>query len=102
MSMLTEAVHGDAGAPPDVRRTRRTANPWVAFVRRRIIGLVVILVLLATVTFSLVRLIPGDPGIIIGGTASTREDQLAIDHRLGVDQPFLTQYWHYWRDLFHG
>jgi peptide/nickel transport system permease protein len=102
MSMLTEAVHGDAGAPPDTRRARRTTNPWVAFVRRRIIGLVVILILLATVTFSLVRLIPGDPGIIIGGTASTREDQLAIDHRLGVDQPFLTQYWHYWRDLFHG
>jgi peptide/nickel transport system permease protein len=63
---------------------------------------VVILILLATLTFSLVRLIPGDPGIIIGGTASSRADQLSIDHRLGVDQPFWTQYWHYWRDLLHG
>jgi peptide/nickel transport system permease protein len=102
MSAMTEVSYSDGGAPSDRLRASRAANPWVAFVRRRIISVVVILLLLATVTFSLVRLIPGDPGVIIGGTASTRAEQLAIDHRLGVDRPFATQYWTYWNNLLHG
>jgi peptide/nickel transport system permease protein len=79
-----------------------TSHPWTRFLLRRLISIVVILVLLSTVVFSLVRLIPGDPGAIIGGTATTRAGQKLIDHQLGLDQSLLTQYGHYWRDLFHG
>jgi peptide/nickel transport system permease protein len=102
MSAMTEVSYSDGAAPSEPLRARRATNPWVAFVRRRIISVVVILLLLATVTFSLVRLIPGDPGVIIGGTASTRAEQMSIDHRLGVDRPLLSQYWTYWHDLLHG
>jgi peptide/nickel transport system permease protein len=72
------------------------------FARRRIVSVIVILVLLVTVVFAIVRLIPGDPGVRIGGTQSTRAEQIAINHRLGVDRPLVTQYVDYWSDLLHG
>jgi peptide/nickel transport system permease protein len=99
---LTTATLVPEGRTEAGRVAGLLASPWLTFLRRRIISVVVILILLATVTFSLVRLIPGDPGIIIGGTSSTRAEQMAIDHRLGLDQSFLTQYGHYWSNLFHG
>jgi peptide/nickel transport system permease protein len=105
MAMTTVAIEPPApGDDPLSERRMASAlsSPWIAFVRRRIISVVVILILLVTVVFSLVRLLPGDPGVIIGGTSSSAADQKAIDHQLGVDQPFLTQYGHYWSDLFHG
>ena len=64
--------------------------------------MIVILVLLVTVVFAIVRLIPGDPGAVIGGTQSTNEERIAINHRLGVDRPLVEQYVDFWSDLLHG
>lgn len=102
MSTLTEPTHGGPTAPSDGPRARREPNPWFVFARRRIVSVVVILVLLVTAVFAIVRLIPGDPGVIIGGTQSTRAEQIAINHRLGVDRPLLEQYATFWTDLAHG
>jgi peptide/nickel transport system permease protein len=59
---------------------------------RRLVQLVVQVLLVATVVFLLIRLVPGDPArAILGETAS--EDQVAVvRHRLGIDQPIPLQY----------
>jgi len=96
---------GPPGEPGPLAQGRVSAmfsSPWVAFLIRRLASVVVILVLLATVVFALVRLIPGDPGVIIGGTTSTKAQARLIDHQLGLDQSLLSQYAHYWQNLFHG
>jgi len=78
------------------------ASPWTAFLVRRLVSLLVILIALVTVVFSLVRLIPGDPGVIIGGTTSTKAEDQLIDHKLGLDQSLISQYVHFWQNLLHG
>jgi len=61
---------------------------------RRLVQLVIVLLLVTFFTFSLVRLLPGDPTqtIIPFGTDQQRA-QLA--HDLGTDKPFLQQYVNY-------
>jgi peptide/nickel transport system permease protein len=58
---------------------------------RRFVQLAVVLLLVSFFTFSLVRLLPGEPSetIIPFGTDEQRS---ALDHDLGLDKPFLQQY----------
>lgn len=62
------------------------------YLARRLIYLIVQVVLVATLVFLLLRLVPGDPArAILGETAS--EDQVAaVRHTLGLDRPILDQY----------
>lgn len=60
-------------------------------VARRFLQLAAVLLLVSFFTFSLVRLLPGDPAqsIIPFGTDQQRA---ALEHDLGLDKPFLQQY----------
>lgn len=50
--------------------------------------------------FVLIKLAPGDPAVLIGGTSATAEELDAIRRELGLDQPWLTQFGLYvWRLL---
>lgn len=97
---LTLSQEHQAGSESRFRSA--ASSPYIRFVLRRLGSMLIILALLVTVVFAIVRLIPGDPGTIIGGTTSTIEVDRQIDHQLGVDQPLLTQYVHYWGNLAHG
>jgi peptide/nickel transport system permease protein len=82
---------------------RRVAeNSWVRFLLRRFVSLVIVLVVLATASFALVRLIPGDPAEDIAGLHSTPAVLKAIRHQLGIDKPLLTQFADFWTALLHG
>jgi peptide/nickel transport system permease protein len=86
--------------PGPLERVAR--SPWPGFLFRRLIGLVVILLALVVATFSMVRLIPGNPALYIAGIGATQAQIAAINHALGLDQPFLTQLGTYISDLLHG
>ena len=62
------------------------------YISRRLLLLAVQVILVATVVFLLLRLVPGDPArAILGETAS--EEQLArVRSQLGIDRPFHEQY----------
>jgi peptide/nickel transport system permease protein/oligopeptide transport system permease protein len=64
----------------------------LTYVARR--GLVAIPTLLgvATVVFSLLRLLPGDPANLIAGPTATPATVALIRHQLGLDQPLWRQY----------
>lgn len=61
-----------------------------------------LLVLLGVVTliFFVLRLVPGDPVAVIAPTA-TDAARAEIRAQLGLDQPLLTQYLHFLRDILH-
>src|SRR5262249_9189482 len=50
---------------------------------------------ITVVTFSMVHLVPGDPARALAGQRATPQILASIRHRLGIDQPVLTQYWHF-------
>jgi peptide/nickel transport system permease protein len=74
----------------------------VGFLVRRLLSSVVILIALAFATFMLVRLIPGDPALILAGPDATSEQLAKIRHDLGIDLPFGVQLVTYLTDLVHG
>ncbi|MFK5925878.1 MAG: ABC transporter permease subunit [Desulfuromusa sp.] len=54
-------------------------------------------------TFSLIRMIPGDPVELMAGERGVdpiRHAELLA--QMGLDQPLLVQYWHYLSGIFHG
>ncbi|MEY4298459.1 MAG: hypothetical protein RLZZ423_1638 [Cyanobacteriota bacterium] len=58
--------------------------------------------LIASLVFLLLRVAPGDPIDALLGTRAPREAREALRQQLGLDQPLLTQYGHYLNDLLHG
>ena len=62
-------------------------------------GAVPTLALVSLITFGLVRLIPGDPAVVIAGVSATPSDVAQIRSELGLDQPMLTQLWRWYAGL---
>ena len=69
---------------------------------RRISLLAVVLAGLIAVAFLMSVVLPGDPARAAAGRNATAEQVAEVRHRLGLDQPILTQFGHYVSRLFHG
>jgi peptide/nickel transport system permease protein len=55
-----------------------------------------------TVTFLLLRLLPGDPALAVASPNMTPQARQILLHQYGLDQPLLTQYGKYLWQLLHG
>lgn len=67
----------------------------IFYLVRRIVGTIPILILVGLITFLLIHLTPGDPAAVVAGENASLEAIEAARHRLGLDQPFLVQFWHW-------
>lgn len=72
------------------------------FIGRRLLYLLPQLVLVSIVVFLLVRLIPGNPAVVLLGQAASDETIAALSARMGLDKPIVLQYMYFIRDLFQG
>jgi peptide/nickel transport system permease protein len=64
-----------------------------SYIIKRLLSLIPILLFTSFVVFSLVRLTPGDPALImVGGRRTSEETLAAIRQKYGFDQNVLTQY----------
>ena len=67
-----------------------------AFIGRRLIAMVPLLILITLGVYALVLLIPGDPARTLAGGVHAQPSEVArIRHELHLDQPFFAQYWHW-------
>ena len=74
-----------------------------AFIGRRVLAMVPLLVLITIGVYALVLLIPGDPArTLAGGVRAKPSDIALIRHQLHLDQPFLAQYWRWVTHALHG
>jgi peptide/nickel transport system permease protein/oligopeptide transport system permease protein len=64
----------------------------LTYVVRRVLVAIPTLLGVATVVFSLLRLLPGDPANLIAGPNATPESIANIRHQLGLDLPVWQQY----------
>ncbi|NDL58889.1 ABC transporter permease [Phytoactinopolyspora mesophila] len=80
----------------------RVRNPWVLFLTRRVLRLLVSLALLVTLAFLMIHLVPGDP--VRGALGLTAPAELVEARReaLGLNDPLVVQYWTYVTSLFSG
>lgn len=66
-----------------------------SYIRTRILLAFFVLWGALTIVFVAVRVIPGDPALLMVGPQGSREDVDAIRRRLGLDQPMAVQYGRY-------
>lgn len=59
---------------------------------KRIVGLMVVIFLVLTIAFVIVRLAPGDPAALMLGPEASAADAAALRVQLGLDRPILIQY----------
>ena len=72
------------------------------FLARRIVLTIPVLFGVATLVFSLIHLIPGDPARAMLGESASQEDVDRLRGRLGLDRPLVEQYGMFLRGLIKG
>ncbi len=74
----------------------------VLFLVRRLVLSIPVLLGVATLVFSLIHLIPGDPAQAMLGETASPADVEALRQRLGLDRPLLEQYGRFLGGLVRG
>src|SRR5688500_1881215 len=64
----------------------------LAFILRRLVATIPVLLIVAVLVFLMLRLSPSDPAAIIAGDNDNSEQVTAIRKRLGLDEPIHTQF----------
>lgn len=62
------------------------------YILNRLVGLFAVLLIVATIVFIIIRVMPGDPAILLLGSDASAEDVANLRSRLGLDRPLLVQY----------
>ncbi len=72
------------------------------YLARRLLSLLPVALGVATLTFALIHLIPGDPVVAMLGENASPTDIVGLRHQLGLDRPLWDQYGAFLYGLAHG
>jgi peptide/nickel transport system permease protein len=64
----------------------------MVYLARRLLGLIPVALGVATITFALIHLVPGDPVVAMLGDMASPADIAGMRHELGLDRPLWEQY----------
>lgn len=73
-----------------------------AYLFRRLLLLIPLVILVTFGVASLMRLVNGDPATLALGEGATPQDIQAFRHAYHLDDPLPVQYLRWWGDVFHG
>lgn len=73
-----------------------------SYLIKRIASLIPILFGISVLVFTILHLVPGDPASIMLGTNATPEAIAALHKSMGLDQPLVTQYFHWIGGILRG
>ena len=73
-----------------------------AYVTRRVLATIPVMLIVAFCVFSLLYIAPGDPAAIIAGDQATPADVERIRASLGLDRPFLVRFGEWLWQIIHG
>ncbi|WP_246257554.1 ABC transporter permease [Amycolatopsis anabasis] len=84
--------------------TGRGRGELGGFILRRLVAVLPVLLAALTLSFLMLHLVPGDPvqTMLSAGGPPTPEQERALRHELGLDQPILTQYFGFLADAVRG
>ncbi len=72
------------------------------YIIRRILGLFPVLFGITLLVFFLIRMIPGDPAIIMLGDRASADDVERVREQLGLNEPLYKQYFNFMGQLLQG
>jgi peptide/nickel transport system permease protein len=68
----------------------------------RLLQMIPLLLIVSLISFALIKLVPGDPAVVIGGTNATASEIDQIRRNLGLDRPLHVQIWSFYANLARG
>lgn len=74
----------------------------IKYVVKRILAMIPVILALTFIVFTIMHLTPGDPTAVILGNEYTVEASNALKAELGLDKPFIVQYFNYIVGLVQG
>jgi peptide/nickel transport system permease protein len=74
----------------------------LSYILRRILSTLPVMGIVAMFVFSLLYITPGDPAAVIAGDQASPADVERIRQGLGLDRPFLVQFWDWLCGILHG
>ncbi|WP_084265404.1 ABC transporter permease [Actinomadura macra] len=98
--MATETIDKAVEVAPTPRHSRRAALAWP--IGRRALTGVVTLWFISVIVFVATQAMPGDVAHIILGPSASTEQVAQLNQNLGLDQPLLSQYWDWLRNVLTG
>ena len=72
------------------------------YILRRLLAVVPVMLVVATVAFVLIHLAPGDPASVIAGPYASADDVAKLRHQLGLDEPLPVQLVRWYGRLLRG
>lgn len=73
-----------------------------AYILRRLVSTIAVMVMVGAFVFLLLRLAPGDPAAIIAGKSATADMIAGIREKLGLNEPMPVQFMYWVRDMLEG
>ena len=74
----------------------------MAYTIKRLVQCIPLLLLVSLLSFGLIKLVPGDPAVVMGGTNATAAEIEVIRKNLGLDRPFHVQILSFYGNLARG
>ena len=69
-----------------------------AFILRRILLMIPVLLIVAVIIFSLIHITPGDPAVVMAGEEATVEQVEEMREKLGLNEPLPTQFYNWFKN----
>jgi peptide/nickel transport system permease protein len=69
---------------------------------KRLVQMIPLLLAVSLIAFALIKLVPGDPAVVMGGSNATPAEIEAIRRNLGLDRPLHVQLFSFYAALFQG
>src|SRR5215472_3434426 len=100
---LAQQIQLQQGEPGARDRARRAAgSPALRMVGRRLLGVIPVLIGVSFLTFAIMSTLPNNTAQAILGLNATPSAVAALNHKLGLDQPFWERYWNWLDGVLHG
>ena len=93
-------LQGDPGARGRARRV--TGSPALRVVGRRLLAAIPVLIGVTFLTFLVMSALPNDTAQAVLGLHASPSAVAALNHTLGLDQPFWQRYWHWLTNVLQG
>jgi peptide/nickel transport system permease protein len=100
LAQQIQPQQGDSGARDRARRI--TGSPALRMAGRRLLAAIPVLIGVTFLTFAIMSALPNDTAQAILGLHATPAAVAALNHTLGLDQPFWQRYWHWLVNVLQG
>lgn len=71
----------------------------IRYIVRRILLIIPVLLGISLIVFTMLYFTPGNPAVLMLSADATTEQIAALEHELGLDQPFWVRYFNYIKDI---